>query len=151
TAVLEALVSWTIIGGRQLLYYPQFVWHVNRQQAIGVIVPANMPNLRGLFTGWSAMHPPPRWVEIALLLVSVGLLVWAARVWRATGLTGTDRWTCGFSLALVATFLVGYHSYNQDMSFLLLPILLTLDRMLGNWEEASVGLKVTVGLMFLTP
>jgi len=151
TVVLEAVVSWTIIGKRQLLYYPQFVWHVNRQQAIGVIVPANMPNLRGLFTGWSTMHPPPRWVETLLLLVSVGLLVWAARVWRATGSTGTDRWNSGFSLALVATFLVGYHSYNQDMSFLLLPILLTLDRMLENWDETSVGLKITVGLMFLTP
>ncbi len=150
-AVAELGISWVIVGGRELFYYPHFAWGVNRQQAAGVIVPANMPNLRGLFTGWRTMNPPPHWIEGLLLATSLGLLLWASRQWRPSDLRDTRRWDCGFSICLVASFLVGYHSYNQDMSFLLLPLLLALDRTLGAWGETSGGMKLVLGLMFLTP
>jgi hypothetical protein len=149
-AVIESAVSWAIVGGWELLYYPHFAWQINRQQAAGVIVPANMPNLRGLFTGWQAMSPPPYWIEVALLATSVGFILWASRQWRPLDL-GTRSWDCGFSICLVASYMVGYHGYSQDMSFLLLPLLLTLDQMLGAWRETSAGFKLVLGFMFLSP
>ncbi len=150
-AVVEALISWALVGGRELLYYPRFIWQVNRKLEPWVIVPANMGNLRGLFTGWKAMNPPPHWIEIALFAASLGLLVWASRQWRPLDALNSHQWDCGFSVCMVVTYLVGYHGYNQDMSFLLLPLLLALDRVLsGQWETAA-GLKSVLGLMFLSP
>ncbi|HVN20332.1 MAG TPA: glycosyltransferase family 87 protein [Dongiaceae bacterium] len=150
-ACVELAVSWALVGGRELLYYPHFAWQVNRQQAPGVIVPANMPNLRGLFTGWRGMNPPPHWVEIALAAASVLLLVWASRQWWPLDLSDEQRWDTGFSICVLVAYLVGYHSYNQDMSFLLLPLLLTVDRTLAFWKETSTSLKILLGLTFLSP
>ncbi len=150
-AVAELLISWVMVGGSQLLYYPHFAWQVNRQQLPGIIVPANMANLRGLLLGWNLMNPPLRWVEGVLAVVSVGLAVWASRQWKPSNIQNSRSWDCGFSVCLVVSFLVGYHGYNHDMSLLLLPLLLALDRTLAAWREARVGFKVVLGLLLLSP
>jgi hypothetical protein len=150
-AVLEALVSWAIVGANQLFNYPRYAWQINRAQSPGVIVPANMANLRGLFTGWPEMNPPPLWVEAALVASSIVLIVWASRQWRPLERIPIDRWNGGFAVCLVASYLVGYHGYNQDMSFLLLALFAGVDQMLGAWQETSAGLKVVLGIMFLSP
>jgi len=150
-ALAEMLVSWAMVGGSQLIYYPRFAWQVNRQQAPGVIVPQNMANLRGLFLGWNAMNPPSGWVEIALVLASVGLIVWASRQWKPTAVQDPGSWNFGFSLCVVASYMAGYHGYNQDMSLLLLPVLLALDWILAHWTAVGVGFKVVLGVLLLSP
>jgi hypothetical protein len=150
-AIAEGAISWAMVGGAELLEYPRYALLINRQQHHSVIVPENMPNLRGLLTGWAVFHPPPRVLELALALISVGILVWASSCWRSSDLTDTARWDAGFSVALVVTFLVGYHGYNQDMSILLLPVLLAADKTLGAIRGYGTWMKATVGLMFLTP
>lgn len=153
--VLDFAASWAVAGWKQLLYYPQYVLQINRRQPAGVIVPENMPNLRGLFTGWTWLKPVPMWLELALIAASLGLLVWASRKWRPEELLDIAGWNEGFSIAIVATFLVGYHSYNHDMSILLLPAFITLDRILGQGLQrptARTGLiEVLLGLMFFSP
>ncbi len=148
-------VSWAVVGWKQLLYYPRYILQINRQQPPGVIVPENMPNLRGLFTGWSELKPPAAWLQLVLIAVSVGLLVWASRYWRPENLREVDAWNKGFSIAMVATFLVGYHSYNHDMSILLLPVLVTVDGILGEQSQrlgaGTKRLEVVLALMFFTP
>ena len=66
-----------------------------------------------------------------------------------------DAWNKGFSIAMLATFLVGYHSYNHDMSILLLPVFITLNRILGRDSMWSGGenklMEILLGLMFFTP
>ena len=151
TAVIETAISWTVVGGRELLYYPRFAWQINRQQAAGVIEPSNMPNVRGLFAGWKGMNPSSHWVEITLLVTSICLIVWASRQWEPLDLRDTRSWDCGFSVCWWQAYLVGYHGYSHDMSFLLLPLLLALDRVLEALREASRGFKFIVGLMFLSP
>lgn len=150
-AAVELVVSWTLVGARQLLLYPTFAWHVNREQAPGVIVPANMANLRGLLEGWKGMSYPPPWIDIAIMAVSIGLLIWSSRRWQSVGLTDKIQWDSAFSISLVVTYLVGYHGYNHDMSFLLLPLVLTIDRVLEVPGKASAGLKLVLVLMFFTP
>ena len=149
-AALEVAISWGLVGGKELLHYPDFAWHINRQQTPGVISPANMANLRGLFMGWN-LSIPAHWLEMALLAASIGLVLWASRQWRPTELLDPRRWNAGFSLCVVVCYLVGYHGYNHDMSFLLLPLLLVLDRTLARWRETSAGVKLLLGLMFVTP
>jgi len=150
-ALAEILVSWAIVGKSQLIYYPHFAWQVNRQQAPGVIVPENMANLRGLFLGWNAMNSPSHWAEIALVLASVGLIVWAPRQWKPADVRDSRSWNFGFSLCLVVSYLVGYHGYNQDMSLLLLPLLLALDWALADWTAVRRGFKVVLVLLLLSP
>ena len=150
-AAVEVIISWVLVGGNQLIYYPHFAWQVNRQQAPGVIVPANMANLRGLMMGWKAMNLPSQWAEMMLAAVSLGFCIWASRKWRPSDLVPARSWDAGFSLCLVVTYLVGYHGYNQDMSFLLLPLLLALDRTLADWLVTGPGIKLLLGLLLLSP
>lgn len=151
----DIVVSLVMVGWKQLLRYPRYVLQINHQQAAGVIVPENMPNLRGLFMGWRALKPPSIWLELALGAASLGLLIWASRHWKPENLGNVDAWNNGFSIAMFATFLVGYHSYNHDMSILLLPAFLMLDRLLAQDSLWSGGdnklMEVLLGLMFFTP
>ena len=149
-AALELALSWVLVGGKELLYYPRFVWEVNRKQAPGVISPSNMGNLRGLLMGWDVINPRSHGLQIFLLIVSLGLMVWAARQWRESVWNGKE-WDFEFSICLVITFLVGYHGYNHDMSFLLLPILLAVNYTLAAWSETNIGFKLVLALLLFSP
>lgn len=149
-AAVELAISWVLVGGKQLFYYPLFVWQVNRRQAPGVISPSNMANLRGLLMGWDAIDPRSQGLRMLLLVVSLGLLVWAATQWRESAQNRTG-WDFGFSACLVVTFLVGYHGYSHDMSFLLLPILLSANYILANWSKTNIGFKVILALTLFNP
>jgi hypothetical protein len=149
TGCCELAISGALVGWREFLYYPRYAWHVNRLGAKAFIFPENMPNLRGLLTGWTESPALRLPLELLLFAVSLSLLVWAARRWQWT-LTKDDAWDTGFSIAVVATFLVGYYGYNQDLSILLLPILLTFNRMLQH-SAPGAALRVIVGLLFFSP
>ncbi len=150
-AGLELVISLGMVGPSELLRYPRYALSINRQQLHSVIVPENMPNLRGLLTGWAVFHPPPRMLEVFLAFVSLGLPFWASRVWRSRDLSNLDRWDAGFSVALISTFLVGYHGYNQDMSMLLLPVLLAIDKVMRDIPGYGTWARAVVGMMLLTP
>jgi hypothetical protein len=152
TGCCEFAISWALVGWRELLYYPRYAWHVNRLQAPGVIVPTNMPNLRGLLIGWTNSVAVRSRMELVLLVVSVGLLVWAAKQWASWDLTQAERWNNGFSIAVVTTYLVGYHGYNTDLSLVLLPALITFNRLLEmDGRAMGTALRVILGLLFLSP
>jgi hypothetical protein len=148
----ELAISWALVGWRELLHYPRFAWHVNRLQQMGVIVPTNMPNLRGLLTGWTTSVAARSRMELVLLVVSVGLLVWAARQWSPWDLTQPEHWNTGFSIAVVTTYLVGYHGYNTDLSMVLLPAVITFNRLLeSDRSRISIALRIIVVILFLSP
>lgn len=151
SAVCEFLVSWGIVGWKELCYYPLYVWHVNREKGVRMIIPEQMPNLRGLFIGWAGSVAAAPWLELLLLAASLGLLLWSSRRWQPGSLQDFRAWNAGFSIAMTVTFLVGYHGYNHDMAILLLPALLILDYLLSEDAVRATSLKVIVGLMFVTP
>jgi len=127
SASMEAVISWAMVGGKELMYYPSYVWQINRKQLPGIIVPDTMPNLRGLIMGWGMSSVA---LQLVLIAASFLLLMWAAKSWAPGDLDKPEAWNAGFSVALVVTFLVGYHSYTHDMTILLLPVLITFDRLL---------------------
>ncbi len=150
---LVGLVSLILVGWRELLFYPRYAWQVNRQALLRVIVPENMPNLRGLLTSWSWAHSVSPWPQLILAAASLMLLFWAAWQWQPQDLSNLTAWNNGFSIAMIATFLVSYHVYNQDMSMLFLPLLLLFDRLLQTTPEGwrKIALKATLLMMFFTP
>jgi hypothetical protein len=154
TGIGVGVLSLALVGWRELLYYPHYVWQVNQQAAQRVIVPGNMPNLRGLLAGWNGGTRAPMGLNAVILALSVLALAWAAACWDASAADHRQSWRSGFSLALVVTFLVSYHGYTQDMSILLLPLLWLCDQLLSGrvveppWRRA---LEICLLLMFLSP
>jgi|SRR5579871_537831 len=152
SAGVEVAISWMVVGWKELLYYPIYVNSINRDPSLHVILPRGMPNLRGLFMGWAWSASARPWVEGLLLAVSAGLLIWASRYWRPQDLTDPQRWDDGFCLAVVTTFVVGYHGYSHDLSIVLLPILILLDRALQLKAAKFGGVRnVILVLMFFSP
>lgn len=147
----ELAISWALVGWKGVLYYPRYAWQVNRTSSWSII-PRNMPNLRGLFTGWTESVAQRSELEVLLLGVSLCVLFWTSRHWRPEDLRDPDGWNAGFSIAMIASFLVGYHGYNQDMSMVLLPTLLTLNRLAAvPMGRGNIGLKTVTGTLFVTP
>lgn len=152
SGAVELLISWLLIGWKELLHYPHYVLAVNQHAAMRIIVPVNMANLRGLFSGWDWSSASSPWQQFALLLASLSLLIWAAWQWQTESKSGT-LWNNGFAIAMLATFLVSYHGYNQDMSILFLPLELLAARQLQNplSSRYDVALTLALGLMFFSP
>jgi hypothetical protein len=153
SGVWDVLLSWVLVGWKELLYYPRYAWEINRHPFMRVIAPTNMANLRGLFTGWKWAPAASPWPEVALLVASLALLLWAARQWEPADSSDLIRWNNGWSVAMIATFLVGYHGYTHDMSILFLPVLLLSGSILetrpAGWY--NFALKLGLGLMFFSP
>jgi Glycosyltransferase family 87 len=152
TAAAAGLVSVAVVGWKEMLYYPHYVWQVNRLRPVRVIVPRNMPNIRGLIEGWP-LHVPTSWMDGLTLICSLAVLTWAASRWNVLDRECPLAWNGGFSIAVVATFLASYHVYNQDMSIVLLPVLLLLDQLLTRWVGGwrSRALAFCLCLLFFSP
>lgn len=153
SGALAALASLALVGWKELLYYPRYVWEVNRHPPMRVIVPQNMANLRGLVTGWRWPHSAIPWLDGVVMIASLALLVWAAWRWDPADRSDIRIWTCGFSICVIATFLACYHGYNQDMSILYPPLLLLADQLLREgwreWQKRRVAFFIAV--MFFSP
>jgi hypothetical protein len=118
-----AVLSAAIVGWDGLLHYPGFILHIARTPGLGDVPPTLMPNLRGLLEGWSCKFSRAI-PESLTVLISVILLFWTARNW---GTTDYARINLKFSLALVVSVLVGWHTNTHDLALLILPVLLVVD------------------------
>lgn len=147
-------ISLALVGWKELLYYPHYVWWINQHEPIRIIVPSNMANLRGLIGGWNGGTALPMWGNGVIVALSLGLAIWAAVQWDAADRGNEQAWLGGFSLCMVVTFLLSYHSYNQDMSILFLPLLLLGDQLLGGKIEGRRRQRIfwaCLALLFCTP
>jgi hypothetical protein len=145
-------VSIAIVGWPEATQYPHYVLHLEKIMGRGAIVPADMPNLRGLIEGWSVSHALPGVAHLLTAVSSTTLLLWVIMKGRRHG-DGSD-FDLKFSAAIVATLLVSYHSFAYDLTLLILPILLIIN----HWSETrclglrrSIVLQVSTALFFLTP
>jgi hypothetical protein len=117
-------VSLAVVGWEGCRLYPRYVLHLESTMAHGAIMPADMPNVRGIL--YLLLHGSSR-VGPATLVASAGLLLLAA--WRCRD--RTNLFSLKFSLAAVATILVSYHALGHDLSMLMLPVLLVANESLG--------------------
>jgi hypothetical protein len=151
TALLGILGA-LAVGWHGLLSYPAYVWHSDRATKYAWnFVHGNNPNWRALVLG---LVPESGLSHGLVLTGSVILLGVSAYLWRRAPHTHSVGWQLGFALSLMATLLVSYHTWVQDMSILLLAILLVMDALAGkcplpSWTRAT--LWICAALLFCSP
>lgn len=151
TCLCLAGVSIAMVGWGEAMLYPHYTWHLERIMGRGAIVPADMPNLRGLVEGWSLARAFPQAAHWLTAVLSVGVVLWViARRHRRPDSSDLDL---KFSAAVVSTVLVSYHAFAYDLTLLIVPVLLVINYR----SEAGVGWwrsmvsQLSIALLFLTP
>jgi len=152
SALLLALLSVGIVGWRQAVQYPAHVWRLEQSmERRGTIVPIRMANVRGLLDSAPLPHTSKLASDVVIAAVSLALIVWGSRRWKGSSSAEFDL---GFSLCVVVTVLVGYHTLPYELSLLLLPLTLTANHLLRHAEEVKqsrVILFAPMLLLFFTP
>lgn len=118
-AVALGLISVGVVGWKEALHYPAYVWGVENSTGSATSLISAMPNVRGfvhMFIPWT-----PR-VAIGVSVVSTILLLLVSLRWDDSVVK--NRFDLSFSLATVATVLLSYHVLAHDLCLLLLPLLL---------------------------
>ena len=146
------LISLAVVGWEGILAYPGYVFHLEAVGGYGSIVPANMPNLRGLVSILLAGYASPTVSNGVIVVLSLGLLLLASAKWRICAADPT--FDLGFSLYIVVTVLVSYHANAYDLSLLFLPVLLLVNEMSANvWgrDWSRIAVLGPICLLFFTP
>lgn len=147
-AAVLALISTAIVGWGGIWLYPRYAVHLENTLAHGAIVVSDMPNLRGAL---ALLFPDVPHIVIPVLAISLGLLLFAAREFRKTGKSLFDL---KFSLAVITTVLVSYHTLVYDLSVLMMPVLLVANDLLGEARFRGyrrVVIMTATAIFFLTP
>jgi hypothetical protein len=151
TCLCLAVISIAIVGWAEAMWYPHYVLHLEKIMGRGAIVPADMANLRGLVEGWSVTRAFPQAGRFLTGVLSVSLLLVVIVKSRRPKLSDFDMRFCA---AIVSILLVSYHSFAYDLTLLILPLLLIVDR---TGETSSVDfrrnilLEVSIAVLFFTP
>jgi hypothetical protein len=108
-----------------------------------------MANLRGLIYGLASSRAPRLWLQAVTILLSLLILV---MIW----VRGREQEEGGNALvlAITASVVVSYYLFIHDLSILLIPIVLTLDRFIGRegaGEPFGLETAVMSALLFVAP
>ena len=135
-----ALVSLGLVGWQGMLAYPRYVLQIAKAPSLGGVPPELMPNLRGLVEGWSFISSGaastgadsvPAILSVLVLAMS-GLLVAFAAI--KARFAARDHLDVAFSLAIVVSTLVSWHTNAHDLCLLILPLVLLADY---GWSSLS--------------
>ena len=115
-----------------------------------------MANLRGLTFGIGSAVLPGFWLQIATLVLSAAVLITTATL-APKKLPGTES----FLLAVATAILVSYYLFIHDLSVMLIPVLVILDRFINvratsdmyGWVAGMGAILVLVApvCMFVAP
>jgi len=122
-AVALATISAWVVGWDGLLAYPSYLLRLNHVPAAAAIFPGMMPSLRGLVEGWMNPMHSSHVLDIFTAVLSLIVLVGAARQWDTSSPRDSKAYMAGIAVALLAALLAGYHAFSYDLS-LLCPVVL---------------------------
>jgi hypothetical protein len=145
TAAGLAAISIGIIGWRGALAYPGQVWRLEQDmQRRQTVFPLRMANVRGLLENLLPLTSKPV-IAITVAIMSLALILFAASKCRFKT-ASRPEFDLSFSLCVVVTLLVSYHTLPYDLSLLLLPITLTIHYLTEHQQIDS-----RTRLMFIVP
>ncbi|HEX6802434.1 MAG TPA: glycosyltransferase family 87 protein [Terriglobales bacterium] len=148
SVVMVCALSIAVVGWRAFLNYPNYVWKLEQHQGYGSILPATMPNVRGLV---SAVLPDGHPAALAATAcASILLLLWGARMFARA--EKSNDLELAFSVALLTSALISYHALPYDLSILLIAIFLLHPRITPPALEFSRWqLWLPVAWLFFAP
>ena len=150
SAVLIASI-W-LVGLQGLIEHARFLLGVSSglgtpgDQLRNGIFPRAMPNLRGLLFSLGGAHLPNVWLQSEIVGLSLLVLLWTAR--RRKEITSPGN---AFALAIMCALLVSYHLQIHDLTLLILPITLWLDRVSQKSMEVEQIRAAALPVLFLVP
>jgi hypothetical protein len=149
-ALLLATVA--LFGPGAIPGYLRFISHRGGGSLETVASEPIMPNLRGFLHSLAAGAAPPAWVDFAVVIGSAVTFALISRRWAAEG-GNPSALDLLFSMQVITAAIVSYHLYVHDASVLLLPILLTLNRLAGSTFRTFLGASfvLSVSIMYLVP
>jgi hypothetical protein len=133
STLLAVVGSLALVGFAQSEHYVRSLLSTNtglsaRTNDFSYPIPVQfefMANLHGLIAGLAGRHVPAFSIHVAALLVSAVVWIWIARV-----TPGHLRPVEAFPVAVAASVVVSYYLFLYDLSILLIPITLLLNRLL---------------------
>lgn len=148
-----AVVSALIVGWHELLRYPAYIWNLEHRLGPLILPARDSPNLRGLAEGLLLPWLSARSMSVTVGLVSITTIL---GILRYCGRQGPDPATFDlqFSLILVGTVLLSYHTLFYDYSLLLLSMFVVWNYMLSNpqiRQRRLLSLLVPAALLWFTP
>ncbi len=136
SASLVSLISLWVVGLAQTADYARSLFSVGASLAAGTnqfpLRVSIMANLRGLIFGLMSARLPAFWVQALTIVVSIIVLLWVA-VFAPRKLRGTEA----LVIAITASVIVSYYLFIHDLSVLLIPIVITLDRFIFIHAETT--------------
>jgi hypothetical protein len=124
TSAALAAVSALLVGWTGLWRYLEFLQEINRSLAYGAIRPAAMANVRGAVMMSVGSALPAPWPTVLIALLSLLLLILAARKWPRAEEAADARLDLAFALNLMVSLLVSYHLNPHDLALLFLAMAL---------------------------
>jgi len=149
-SILLALVSAGLVGWEALLRYPAYVLRVVKAPSFGGVPSELLPNLHGLALGLPFLFSPAVGTAVAVLSSVILFLFAATRGWKASQ---PARIELRFSLAIVASGLIGWQTNAHDLSLLVLPLVLITDYCLHTMRVpgSRFGLLLPVLPVLISP
>ena len=126
SASLLSLISLWVVGFAQTAAYARSLFSVGTGLAAAHQFPLRvsiMANLRGLIFGLLGARLHSVWIQALTIAASIFVLLWAA-----LAVPGKQRTADGLVIAITASLIVSYYLFIHDLSVLLIPIVITLDR-----------------------
>lgn len=126
SATSVIMISAAIVGTESLLAYPAYVLHLEKVHGYGSIVPADMPNLRGLISLF--VHNQ----TVALISVAAAsAAVLAVSAWKIRSPVIASNTEQLFCIAALCSLLISFHGLKHDLALLVIPIVFTF----GGWND----------------
>ncbi len=138
-----AALSVLAVGWRASIGYPQFLKNFAAGFDISLI--SDMPNLRALMYVTLNRHLSPHALTFLVNTISIVLAVAMLWAWRRQG-SQVQNLPLQYALLVAAMELIGYYGFFQDMTVLLLPLLLVWNFLvaggLGSWNRKLLALCI---------
>jgi hypothetical protein len=144
SAYLLALISLCVVGFAQSVAFARSLFSVGTGLAATHQFPLRvsiMANLRGLIFGLLGSRLPSIWIQSLTIVASISVLLWAA-----LAVPARQKAADAFVLAITASLIVSYYLFIHDLSVLLIPIAITLDRFIfpdPNSTDSNVSADTT--------
>lgn len=117
-----------------------------------------MPQVRGLvqsiFNGWFSYSQMVGVVIIVSLGIMIGAALWVLYLPKVRPHVAGDSHDLEFAFCAIITVLVSYHLYPYDLSMLLIPVLLVINRTLSGNKPMGTPIWIlltAIGSLFFLP